>query len=87
MKINLRDLTFLMRLTVAGLTGCAFAIWTQWLSGDPAYRTFPPGPVFFIAVAAVVDAADRIAPGTTCHRRLVRDAAKKKCCDLLIRGP
>ena len=54
MNINLRDLTLLTKLTVAGLTGCAFAIWTQWLSGDPAYLTFPPGPVFFIVVAAIV---------------------------------
>jgi hypothetical protein len=54
MKINLRGLTPLTKLTVAGLTGCALAIWIQWLSGDSAYRTFPPGPVFFIAVAVIV---------------------------------
>jgi heme/copper-type cytochrome/quinol oxidase subunit 3 len=41
-------------LTVAGLVACALSIWTQWLSGDPAYPKFPPGPVFFVAVAAIV---------------------------------
>ena len=54
MKANLSSLTFPTRLTVAGLVACAFAIWTQWLSGDPSYPKFPPGPVFFIAVAAIV---------------------------------
>ena len=54
MKSNLSNLTFPTKLTVAGLVGCAVAIWTQWLSGDPAYPKFPPGPVFFIAVAAIV---------------------------------
>ena len=42
------------RLTVAGLIGVAIALWTLWLSGDPAFPKFPPGPVFFIAVAAIV---------------------------------
>lgn len=42
------------RLTVAGLVGVAIALWTLWLSGDPAFPKFPPGPVFFIAVAAIV---------------------------------
>ncbi|MFZ0305221.1 MAG: DUF4383 domain-containing protein [Terracidiphilus sp.] len=54
MKINLRKMTLFTKLAVAGLIGCAFAIWVQWLSGDPAYKTFPPGPVFFMVVAAVV---------------------------------
>lgn len=54
MKTNLSNLTFPTKLTVAGLIACALAIWTQWLSGDPAYPKFPPGPVFFIAVAAIV---------------------------------
>jgi heme/copper-type cytochrome/quinol oxidase subunit 3 len=54
MKINLSSLTLPTKLTVAALVGCAFAIWTQWLSGDPSYPKFPPGPVFFIAVAAIV---------------------------------
>jgi Domain of unknown function (DUF4383) len=49
----------LTKLTIAGLTGCASAIWAQWLSGDPAYRTFPPGPVFFIVFAAFVALAAR----------------------------
>lgn len=52
--INLSNLTLSTKMTVAGLVACALAIWTQWLSGDPAYPTFPPGPVFFIAVAAIV---------------------------------
>ena len=42
------------RLTVAGLISVAIALWTLWLSGDPAFPKFPPGPVFFIAVAAIV---------------------------------
>jgi len=59
MKLNLSNLPFATKLTVAGLVGCAVAIWMQWLSGDPAYPTFPPGPVFFIAVAAIVTIAAR----------------------------
>ncbi len=47
-------LTFLTNVTVVGLVTVAVAIWMQWLSGDPAYPKFPPGPVFFIAVAAIV---------------------------------
>lgn len=54
MKTGLSKLTFPTKLTVAGLVACALAIWTQWLSGDPSYPKFPPGPVFFIAVAAIV---------------------------------
>lgn len=42
------------KLTAAGLVACAISLWTQWLSGDPAYPKFPPGPVFFIVVAAIV---------------------------------
>ncbi|HEX6772254.1 MAG TPA: DUF4383 domain-containing protein [Acidobacteriaceae bacterium] len=48
------EMTFLTKLTAAGLVAVAIALWTQWLSGDPAYPKFPPGPVVFIAVAAVV---------------------------------
>ena len=59
MKTNLLNLTFPTKTTVAGLVGCAVAIWTQWLSGDPAYPKFPPGPIFFIAVAAIVTIAAR----------------------------
>jgi hypothetical protein len=51
MKTNL---AFFTKLTVAGLVGVAIALWTQWLSGDPAYPKFPPGPVLFIAVAGIV---------------------------------
>jgi hypothetical protein len=47
-------LTFLTKLTAGGLVAVAIALWTQWLSGDPAYPTFPPGPVLFIGVAAIV---------------------------------
>ena len=47
-------LTVLIKLTIVGLIGVAVAIWTQWLSGDPAHPKFPPGPVIFIAVAAIV---------------------------------
>ena len=49
-----REVPFLTKLTAAGLVAVAIALWTQWLSGDPAYPKFPPGPVVFIAVAAVV---------------------------------
>ena len=48
------NLTFLTKLTAGGLVAVAIALWTQWLSGDPAYPTFPPGPVLFIGVAAIV---------------------------------
>jgi hypothetical protein len=46
--------TVLTKLTIIGLISIAAAIWLQWLSGDPAYPKFPPGPVIFIAVAAIV---------------------------------
>ncbi len=51
MKTNL---TFLTKLTAGGLVAVAIALWGQWLSGDPAYPKFPPGPVLFIGVAAIV---------------------------------
>jgi hypothetical protein len=51
MKTNL---TFLTKLTAGGLVAVAIALWTQWLSGDPAFGRFPAGPVLFIAVAAIV---------------------------------
>ena len=54
MKANLPHSSFATKLTAAGLVGCAVAIWIQWLSGDPSYPKFPPGPVFFIVVAAIV---------------------------------
>lgn len=59
MKMNLSNLTFATKLTVGGLVGCALAIWIEWVSGDPSYPKFPPGPVFFIAVAAIVAYAAR----------------------------
>src|ERR1700727_1415492 len=46
--------TLLTKLTIVGLIPVTVAIWIQWLSGDPAYPKFPPGPVIFIAVAAIV---------------------------------
>jgi hypothetical protein len=51
MKTNL---TLLTKLTAGGLVAVAIALWTQWLSGDPSYPKFPPGPVLFIGVAAIV---------------------------------
>lgn len=48
------ELGFLTKLTVGGLVTVAVALWMQWLSGDPAYPRFPPGPVLFIGVAAIV---------------------------------
>jgi hypothetical protein len=59
MKTNLSNLNLATKLTVAGLVISALSIWTQWLSGDLAYTQFPPGPVFFIAVAAIVTFAAR----------------------------
>jgi hypothetical protein len=47
-------LTFLTKLTPGGLVAVAIALWMQWLSGDPAFPKFPPGPVIFIGVAAIV---------------------------------
>ncbi|WP_158750810.1 DUF4383 domain-containing protein [Acidobacterium sp. S8] len=47
-------LPFFTQLTVIGLVGVAIALWMQWLSGDPAYPKFPPGPVIFIAIAGVI---------------------------------
>jgi hypothetical protein len=47
-------LTFLTKLTAGGLVTVAVALWMQWLSGDPAYPRFPPGPVLFVGVAAIV---------------------------------
>jgi hypothetical protein len=54
MLANPQKSTLATKLTVIGLVGSAVAIWVQWLSGDPSYPKFPPGPVFFIAVAAIV---------------------------------
>ena len=48
------ELGFLTKLTAGGLVTVAVALWMQWLSGDPAYPKFPPGPVLFIGVAAIV---------------------------------
>ena len=59
MKANLSGLTFSTRSTIVGLVGCACAIWLQWISGDPAYPKFPPGPVLFIGVAAIIAWARR----------------------------
>src|ERR1700684_2287656 len=47
-------LTFLTKLTAGGLIAMASALWIQWLSGDSAFPKFPPGPVIFIGVAAIV---------------------------------
>ncbi len=55
-KLNLTTPT---KVTFFGLVVCTVAIWIQWLSGDPAYPTFPPGPVFFIAVALLVALGSR----------------------------
>ena len=53
------NLTALTKLTVVGLAACAVAIWIQWLSGDPAYPKFLPGPVFFVVVAVIVALGSR----------------------------
>jgi hypothetical protein len=49
----------LTRLTAAGLVCSALAIWIQWLSGDPAYRGIPPGPILFVLFAGIIVAAAR----------------------------
>ena len=51
MKTNL---TLLTKLTAGGLVAVAIAIWGQWLSGDPNYPKYPPGPILFMGVAAIV---------------------------------
>jgi len=47
-------LPMLSKVAVAGLATVAIALWTQWLSGDPAYPKFPPGPVIFLATAGLI---------------------------------
>jgi hypothetical protein len=47
-------LTVLIKFTIVALIGVGIAIWTQWLSVDLAYPKFPPGPLIFIAVAAII---------------------------------
>lgn len=47
-------LTLSAWLTVGGLVVLAIALWMQWLSGDSAYPKFPPGPVIFLAIAAII---------------------------------
>lgn len=49
-----RKITFLTKMTAGGLMAVSIALSTQWLSGDPAYPTFPPGLLVFLVVAAVV---------------------------------
>lgn len=51
MKTNLTPLT---KIVIAGLVACALSLWIQWLSGDPAFPKFPPGPFFFLLVAGVI---------------------------------
>ena len=51
MKTNL---TLLTKLTAGGLVAVSIAIWGQWLSGDPNYPKYPPGPILFMGVAAIV---------------------------------
>jgi hypothetical protein len=56
MKTKLPALT---KLTIVGLISIALGIWIQWLSGDPAYPKYPPGPIIFIAVAAIIAMGSR----------------------------
>lgn len=51
--------TPLVRLTAAGLTAGAIAIWMQAFSGDPAYPKVPPGPIIFVVIAAIILLAAR----------------------------
>jgi hypothetical protein len=50
----MKTLPLFTKITIAALTATAVSLWIQWLSGDPAFPKFPPGPVFFIAVAIVI---------------------------------
>ena len=47
-------LTVLIKFTIVALIGVGIAIWTQWLSVNLAYPKFPPRPLIFIAVAAII---------------------------------
>jgi len=42
------------KITIAALVTTVVSLWIQWLSGDPAFPKFPPGPFFFIGVALVI---------------------------------
>ncbi|MFC5861605.1 DUF4383 domain-containing protein [Acidicapsa dinghuensis] len=46
--------TMLTKITMAALVALAIALWIQWLSGDPSYPKFPPGPVIFLAIVGVM---------------------------------
>jgi hypothetical protein len=48
------QLPLFTKITIAALLSTAVSLWVQWLSGDPAFPRFPPGPFFFIAVAIVI---------------------------------
>src|SRR3954469_719296 len=48
------QLPLFTKITIAALVTTAVSLWLQWLSGDPAFPKFPPGPVFFIVVAIVI---------------------------------
>jgi hypothetical protein len=50
----MKTLPLFTKITIAALTATAISLWIQWLSGDPAFPKFPPGPFFFIAVAIVI---------------------------------
>ena len=59
MKSKFMKLTLSAKLTVGGLIALAIALWMQWMSGDPAYPKFPPGPVIFLAAAGIIVLAAR----------------------------
>jgi hypothetical protein len=48
------QLPLLTKITIAALVATAVSLWIQWLSGDPAFPKFPPGPIFFIVIAMVI---------------------------------
>lgn len=48
------QLPLFTKITIVALLTTAVSLWIQWLSGDPAFPRFPPGPVFFIAIAIVI---------------------------------
>jgi hypothetical protein len=59
-----------LKVAASGLPAVAIALWTQWLSGDPAHPTFPLCPVLFLGIAAIVFLhTPKFAPAPSIGRR------------------
>jgi len=48
------QLPLFTKITIAALVITGVSLWVQWLSGDPAFPRFPPGPIFFIVIAMMI---------------------------------